>query len=74
MESKSKKKKYSEQPRDLQNIVGIMQKMGIEKFENNVPHMLMEFAHTYTQELLDDARAFSDYAQKSKKLETTDIQ
>ena len=74
MEPKTKRKKYSDQPRDLQNIVGVMQKMGIDKFENNVPHMLMEFAHAYSQEVLDEARAFAQYAGRPQKVESDDIQ
>ncbi len=73
MEPKTKRKKYSEQPRDLQSAVSILQKMGIDKFEGNVPHMLLEFAHTYSQEVLDEARSYAEYAKHPQKIEVADL-
>ena len=75
MEQKTtKRKKYTDQPRDLQNVVGILQKMGVDKFESNVPHMLLEFAHAYTEEVLDEARTYAEYAGRSQKIEISDLQ
>jgi len=74
MEPKVKKKKYADQPRDLQNVVSILQKTGIEKYESNVPHMLMEFAHAFSGEVLDDSRNFAEYAGRPNKIEISDVQ
>ena len=73
MEPKTKKKRYSDQPRDLQNIVNILQKMGIEKFEANIPHMLLEFSHVFAEEVLDDSRNFAEYAGR-QKIDASDVQ
>eukprot|EP00826_Nyctotherus_ovalis_P005682 TRINITY_DN11291_c0_g1_i1.p1 TRINITY_DN11291_c0_g1~~TRINITY_DN11291_c0_g1_i1.p1 ORF type:complete len:152 (-),score=22.94 TRINITY_DN11291_c0_g1_i1:107-562(-) len=73
MESRGKRKKFSDQPRDIQNIVSILQKMGIEKFESNVPHMLFEFSHSFAQEVLEDSRNFAEYAGR-QKIDASDVQ
>ena len=74
MEPKTKRKKYADQPHDLQSVVNILQRTGIEKFESNVPHMLLEFAHTFTQEILDESREFSKYAGRPQKIDVADVQ
>lgn len=49
-------------PRDVRLLRLIFATQGITSYEDHVPLQLMDFAHRYTSEVLQDAMVYNDYA------------
>ena len=45
-------------------IVGMLRRGGIERFEKNVVHQLLEFLNYYTTDIISEARSFSEFVAK----------
>lgn len=60
------------QSKDAQTMIAVLKEMGIEEFEPRVVSQLLEFSYRYTTNLLEDARAFSQHANK-KTIDSEDI-
>ena len=60
------------QSKDAQTMIAVLKEMGIDEFEPRVVSQLLEFSYRYTTNLLEDARAFSQHANK-KTIDSEDI-
>lgn len=49
-------------PRDVRLLRLIFASQGVTSYEDHVPLQLMDFAHRYTSEVLQDAMVYNDYA------------
>lgn len=58
--------------KDVQTMISVLKDMGIEEFEPRVINQLLEFSYRYITNLLEDARAFSNHANK-KNIDSEDI-
>ncbi|KAG1177844.1 hypothetical protein G6F70_002187 [Rhizopus microsporus] len=61
------------QPRDARLISLILQSLGVEDYDPKVVHQLLEFAHRYTTDILQDALVYAEHANKMD-IELEDIQ
>ncbi|KAL1919852.1 uncharacterized protein VTP21DRAFT_1783 [Calcarisporiella thermophila] len=59
-------------PRDAKLISLILQAQGVEDIDPKVVHLLLDFAHRYSVDVLQDALAYSEHAEKSK-LDVDDV-
>ncbi|KAL4088852.1 hypothetical protein QTP88_023936 [Uroleucon formosanum] len=59
-------------PKDSQIIVSTMKDLGIVKYDQQVLNHLLEFNYRYMTQLLDDAKAFSNLANK-KNVDADDV-
>ena len=53
------------QPREAKLIAELLKNSGVEKYEPKVVNMLMEFAHRYLREVLQDCEDYRSHAGKS---------
>lgn len=53
-------------PRDVRLLRLIFAAQGVDSYEDHVPLQLMDFAHRYTREVLQDAMIYNDYAHPSQ--------
>ncbi|XP_015790995.1 transcription initiation factor TFIID subunit 9B [Tetranychus urticae] len=51
-------------PRDFGVITSILKEMGINEYEPKVVNQLLEFTYRYVTTVLEDARIYSQYADK----------
>ncbi|CEG70512.1 Putative Transcription initiation factor TFIID subunit 9B [Rhizopus microsporus] len=65
--------KQPAQPRDARLISLILQSLGVEDYDPKVVHQLLEFAHRYTTDVLQDALVYAEHANKMD-IELEDIQ
>lgn len=52
-------------PRDAKIVHLLLASMGITSYQDQVPLQLLDFAHRYTTQILQDAQIYSDYAHQS---------
>jgi transcription initiation factor TFIID subunit 9B len=52
-------------PRDARTIEAILQAMGVEECDERVTRQLLELLYRYVWSVLDDARVYSDHADKA---------
>ena len=50
---------------DAQRLVNIMYSMGVDKFSPQVVKQLLELQHRFTLDVLNEARAISEHAEKA---------
>lgn len=50
----------------------ILKEMGVEEYDPNVVHQMLEFSYRYITNVLEDARVYSEHAQK-KELDVSDV-
>ncbi|KAI9310751.1 transcription initiation factor IID, 31kD subunit-domain-containing protein [Dichotomocladium elegans] len=72
-ESSSKYQKQQAQPRDARIISLILQSLGVEQYDPKVVLQLLEFAHRYTTDVMQDALIYAEHAGKND-LDLDDIQ
>ncbi|KAI9253581.1 transcription initiation factor IID, 31kD subunit-domain-containing protein [Sporodiniella umbellata] len=65
--------KQPPQPRDARLISLILQSLGVEDYDPKVVHQLLEFAHRYTTDVLQDSLVYAEHANKSD-IDLDDIQ
>lgn len=51
-------------PRAARTIEAILATMGVEEYDERVTRQLLEFLYQYVWSVLDDARVYSDHAEK----------
>ncbi|CDS08723.1 hypothetical protein LRAMOSA10084 [Lichtheimia ramosa] len=73
MPSESKYQKQQTQPRDARIISLILQSLGVEQYDPKVVVQLLEFAHRYTSDVLQDALVYAEHANKND-LDLDDVQ
>ncbi|XP_015372615.1 PREDICTED: transcription initiation factor TFIID subunit 9B-like [Diuraphis noxia] len=59
-------------PEDAQIIVSIMKDLGIDEYDQQVLNHLLEFNYRNTTQLLEDAKSFSNFANK-KQIDADDV-
>ncbi|KAK7097042.1 hypothetical protein V1264_004078 [Littorina saxatilis] len=59
-------------PRDAQVMAAILKDMGVVEFEPRLINQMLEFAYRYVTDILDDAKVYSQHANK-KNLDTEDV-
>ena len=59
-------------PRDAAVMEAILREMGVEDYEPNVIHQMLEFSYRYLTGVLEDAKVYSEHAQK-KELDVADV-
>ncbi|ORZ00736.1 transcription initiation factor IID, 31kD subunit-domain-containing protein [Syncephalastrum racemosum] len=72
-DSPTQKHKQQSQPRDARIISLILQSLGVEQFDPKVVPQLLEFAHRYTTDVIQDALVYAEHANKND-LDLDDIQ
>lgn len=60
-------------PRDARLISLILQSLGVEDYDPKVVHQLLEFAHRYTTDVLQDSLIYAEHANKND-IDLDDIQ
>ncbi|KAI9470413.1 transcription initiation factor TAFII31 [Zychaea mexicana] len=73
MPAESKYQKQQAQPRDARIVSLILQSLGVEQYDPKVVPQLLEFAHRYTSDVLQDALIYAEHASKND-LDLDDIQ
>ncbi|KAG2224164.1 hypothetical protein INT45_000179 [Circinella minor] len=73
MPAESKYQKQQAQPRDARIVSLILQSLGVENYDPRVVPQLLEFAHRYTTDVLQDALIYAEHANKND-LDLDDIQ
>jgi transcription initiation factor TFIID subunit 9B len=54
----------SSSPRDARTITAILDAMGVEEYDEHVVHQLLELLYRHVWSVLDDARVYSEHADK----------
>jgi transcription initiation factor TFIID subunit 9B len=52
-------------PRDAKTIAAILHAMGVEDYDERVVHQLLELLYRHVWSVLDDARVYSEHADKT---------
>ncbi|KAI8147551.1 transcription initiation factor IID, 31kD subunit-domain-containing protein [Fennellomyces sp. T-0311] len=73
MPAESKYQKQQTQPRDARIVSLILQSLGVEQYDPRVVPQLLEFAHRYATDVLQDALIYGEHAGKAD-LDLDDIQ
>ncbi|KAL1926746.1 hypothetical protein VTP01DRAFT_5392 [Rhizomucor pusillus] len=69
----AEKQKQPVQPRDGRIVSLILQSLGVEQYDPKVVPQLLEFAHRYTSDVIQDALVYAEHANKND-LDIDDIQ
>ncbi|XP_048745485.1 transcription initiation factor TFIID subunit 9B-like [Ostrea edulis] len=59
-------------PRDAQVMAAILKEMGVTEYEPRVVNVMLEFVYRYVTDVLEDAKVYSNHANK-KSLDAEDI-
>jgi transcription initiation factor TFIID subunit 9B len=55
----------SASPRDARTVAAILDAMGVEEYDERVVHQLLELLYRHVWSVLDDARVYSEHADKA---------
>ncbi|KAJ9124726.1 hypothetical protein QFC24_003094 [Naganishia onofrii] len=61
-------------PNDAKLIALMLAARGIQDADERVLHQLLDFAHRYTSDILQDAQSFADHANRPGRVETEDVE
>ncbi|KAJ9090741.1 hypothetical protein QFC20_007834 [Naganishia adeliensis] len=61
-------------PTDAKRIALMLAARGIQDADERVLHQLLDFAHRYTSDILEDAQSYADHANRPGRIETTDVE
>ncbi|KAJ9116407.1 hypothetical protein QFC22_004849 [Naganishia vaughanmartiniae] len=61
-------------PNDAKLIALMLAARGIQDADERVLHQLLDFAHRYTSDILQDAQAYADHANRPGRVETEDVE
>ncbi|KAJ9099260.1 hypothetical protein QFC21_004141 [Naganishia friedmannii] len=61
-------------PNDAKLIALMLAARGIQDADERVLHQLLDFAHRYTTDILQDAQAYADHANRPGRVETEDVE
>ncbi|XP_064394746.1 transcription initiation factor TFIID subunit 9-like [Halichondria panicea] len=59
-------------PKDAAVMEAILKEMGVQEYDPNVVHQMLEFSYRYVTNVLEDARMYSEHAQK-KEIDVSDV-
>uniref|UniRef100_A0A2P2HYG2 Transcription initiation factor TFIID subunit 9-like n=1 Tax=Hirondellea gigas TaxID=1518452 RepID=A0A2P2HYG2_9CRUS len=60
-------------PKEAQVMAAILKDMNVIEYEPGLINQMLEFTYRYVTQILDDARAYANYAKKAKTVEVDDV-